>query len=54
MEKQAEEIKNYMSMLEDLRQQNVNLNKKVKDLEFGLEEAEKYTCSNNIEKQGIP
>lgn len=54
MEKQAEEIKNYMSMLEDLRQQNVNLNKKVKDLEFRLEEAEQYTRSNNIEIQGIP
>lgn len=51
---QTEELKKCMKIIEDLKNENNNLVKKVKDLELRLDDVEQYSRSNNIEILGVP
>lgn len=51
---QTEELKNCLKIIEDLKRENSNLLKKVKDLEIRLDDVEHYSRSNNIEILGVP
>ncbi|XP_022201029.2 uncharacterized protein LOC111057869 [Nilaparvata lugens] len=54
LDKQAMKMSEYIAVIEELKQEKVNLSKKVKDLELKLDESEQYSRSNNIEIHGVP
>jgi hypothetical protein len=51
---QSAKLSEYLEQIDSLRLENVNLKKKVAELELRLEDNEQYTRSNTVEIQGIP
>ncbi|XP_054257563.1 uncharacterized protein LOC128982639 [Macrosteles quadrilineatus] len=51
---QSQKLSEYMSVIEGLKQENVNLSKKVRELEVKLDDSEQYIRSNNVEIHGVP
>jgi hypothetical protein len=54
LKEQSAKLSEYLQLIENLRLENVNLKKKVAELELRLEDSEQYTRSNTVEIQGIP
>ncbi|KAG8301845.1 hypothetical protein J6590_042456, partial [Homalodisca vitripennis] len=51
---QSAKLTEYLQLIEDLRMKNIQLQKKVTDLELRVEDNEQYMRSNTLEIQGIP
>lgn len=54
IEEQNREIKKWAAMVEELTSENIQLKKRVVQLETRVEEAEQYSRANTIEIHGIP
>lgn len=54
LQKQDEKLSSYLQAMELLSQENINLKRKVADLEARLDECEQYTRSNSVEIFGLP
>ncbi|KAG8299152.1 hypothetical protein J6590_108047, partial [Homalodisca vitripennis] len=51
---QSAKLTEYLQLIEDLRMKNIELQRKVTDLELRVEDNEQYMRSNTLEIQGIP